>query len=93
MKDKIVSILTLAVITEGIIAYLEHFWVNGNFEFNMLFSMLLGIVIAVAYKIDLPSCLNLTSPIPYFGSVLTGILISRGSNYLYDILNVIKGIK
>lgn len=33
--------------------------------------MLLGIVIAVAYKIDLPACLSLTSPVPYFGSVLT----------------------
>lgn len=52
----------------------------------MFFSLILGILVAVAYKVDLPSYFNLKSDIPYIGSVLTGILLSRGSNYIFDLL-------
>ena len=53
----------------------------------MPFSIALGVVIAVAYKLDLPAHFNLESQIPYVGCVLTGILLSRGSNYIFDLLN------
>ena len=48
---------------------------------------------SVSYKLDLPKHLGLKSSIPYIGSILTGILISRGSNYLFDILKVITNEK
>ena len=53
----------------------------------MLFSIILGVTIAVAYKLDLPAYFNLTSEIPYVGCILTGILLSRGSNYIFDLLD------
>ena len=93
MDNKIMSILSLAVLTEGIITYFKEFFVNGDVSFSMLFSIILGIVIAIAYKLDLPEYLDLKSSIPYVGSILTGVLISRGSNYLYDILKSITSIK
>lgn len=93
MDNKIISILSLAVLTEGIITYFKEFFVNGDVSFSMLFSIILGIVIAIAYKLDLPEYLDLKSSIPYVGSILTGVLISRGSNYLYDILKSITSIK
>ena len=93
MNDKIISIFSLAILTESIITYFKEFFVNGDFSFSMLFSIILGIVIAVAYKLDLPEYLDLKSSIPYVGNILTGILISRGSNYIYDILKTITSIK
>ena len=92
MNDKIISIFSLAILTESIITYFKEFFVYGDFSFSMLFSVILGVLIAVAYKLDLPEYLNLKSSIPYVGSVLTGILISRGSNYIYDILKSITNI-
>ena len=85
--------MSLAILTESIITYFKEFCLNGNFSFSILFSITLGILISLAYKLDLPEYLNLKSSIPYFGSILTGILISRGSNYLYDILKSITSIK
>ena len=55
----------------------------------MVFSIILGIAIAIIYKLDLPECFNLKSTVPYVGNILTGLLISRGSNYIYDIINTI----
>lgn len=87
MDNKTFSIVTFSIFIEGIITYINQFFVQENFCWQMLFSMVLGIVVAVAYKLDLPSYFNLKSDIPYIGCILTGILLSRGSNYLYDLLN------
>ena len=52
----------------------------------MILSMALGVFIAVAYKLDLPAFFNLKSEIPHIGCILTGILLSRGSNYIFDLM-------
>lgn len=93
MNNKIVEIISFSILIESIITYFKEFFVNGDFSFSMLFSIILGIVIAIAYKLDLPEYLDLKSSISYVGNILTGILISRGSNYIYDILKAITNIK
>ena len=87
MENKTFGIVTFAVLIEAIITYFNEFYVQGNICWQMIFSMVLGVIIAVAYKLDLPSYFNLSSDIPYVGFILTGILLSRGSNYMYDLLN------
>ena len=86
MENKTVEITSFAILIEAIITYFNQFFVQENFCWQMLFSVVLGIVIAVAYKLDLPAHFNLNSQIPYVGCVLTGILLSRGSNYLFELL-------
>ena len=86
MENKTTGIASLAILIEASITYFNQFFVQENFCWQMLFSVVLGIVIAVAYKLDLPAHFNLNSQIPYVGCVLTGILLSRGSNYLFELL-------
>ncbi len=86
MENKTTGIASLAILIEAIITYFNQFFVQENFCSQTLFSVVLGIVIAVAYKLDLPAHFNLNSQIPYVGCVLTGILLSRGSNYLFELL-------
>ena len=86
MENKTVGIASFAILIEAIITYFNQFLVQENFCWQMLFSIALGIVIAVAYKLDLPAHFSLNSQIPYVGCVLTGILLSRGSNYIFDLL-------
>ncbi len=92
MENKVFGIVAFAVLIEGIISYISEFFVHGSFCWEMFLSLLLGIAVAVAYKLDLPAQFNLTSEIPYFGCVLTGILLSRGSNYLSDLLSKLMNL-
>ena len=89
MENKTFSIVTFAILIEAIITYCNEFYVQGNICWQMIFSLTLGIVVAVAYKLDLPAYFDLKSDIPYIGCVLTGILLSRGSNYLFDLISKI----
>ena len=87
MENKTFGIMTFAILIEGIITYINQFLVQESFCWQMALSLALGILVAVAYKLDLPSYFNLNSDIPYVGCILTGILLSRGSNYIFDLLN------
>lgn len=92
MNQDISKMIMTAILVEGIITYFNEFFVSGNAPWQMILSLALGIIIAIAYKLDLPKYLGLQSDISYVGSVLTGILISRGSNYLYDLISKLAAI-
>ena len=87
MKQDVSKMVIITVLVEGIITYFNKFFVSGSAPWQMIFSLVLGIVVAIAYKFDLPRYLNMESNIPYVGCILTGILISRGSNYIYDLIS------
>ena len=91
MENKTFGIASFLI--EAIITYFNQFFVQENFCWQMLFSIALGIVIAVAYKLNLPAHFNLTSQIPHVGCVLTGILLSRGSNYIFDLISEVANIR
>lgn len=94
MNDNMIKIMSPSVIVESLITYFKEFFVYGYFSISMVFSsIILGISIAVIYKLDLPEYFNLKSTVPYVGNILTGLLISRGSNYIYDILKIVTYIK
>ena len=93
MDKKFFGLTSFAILIEGIITYISQFFVSGNFCWEMLFSISLGIIVAISYNLDLPEYFNIKSRIPYIGCILTGVLISRGSNYLYDLLKAITNIE
>lgn len=87
------GLFLLAVVVEGVITYIKEFFVKGNFKWEMLISILLGVFVAVAYGVDLLSMLGMKTGIPYIGSILTGILISRGSNYVCDLVKTLTAAR
>ena len=89
LENKIASIMPLAIIIEATITYINQFLVNGELCWEMFLSIILGIFISISYEIDIPKYLNLNSRIPYLSNILTGILISRGSNYTYYLMTKI----
>lgn len=52
-----------------------------------------GIFIAVCTGADIFAVVGVACTVPYAGIVTTGILCSRGSNYIYDIMSKITTSK
>lgn len=82
-------IICAAIIVEGIIAYVKTFFVDGKIQWQMITSLVLGIVVALAYSLDLLALCGLESNIPFIGQVLTGILLGRGANYIADLIKLL----
>ena len=83
------GVVFLAVIVEGIITYIKEFFVKGKFQWEMLISVAIGVLAAAAYQVDLLALAGMKTAVPCLGSILTGILISRGSNYIFDLIKAI----
>ncbi|NCP87095.1 MAG: hypothetical protein CO094_07735 [Anaerolineae bacterium CG_4_9_14_3_um_filter_57_17] len=58
---------------------------------SAIFSLAMGIVVCLFTNVDLFRELGLSGQIPYVGSVFTGIIASRGSNFAHDIFKYVNG--
>jgi len=79
--DMIAKIIVSAVVIEAIIEYFNAI-ISKRFHPRYILSIIFGSVFAVLYGVDLLSILGLETTVPYVGMVFTGILLSRGSNYI-----------
>ena len=85
------GILILATLAESLVEYLiapAADNVLGDKAWRELFmryvAALVGVALATTYRTDLLSMLGLTTPWPWVGWVITGILLGRGSNFVHD---------
>ena len=89
----IITILIMAILIEAIITYVKTWVVDKKFQWQMFAAVFLGILVCIAYGLDIPAAVGITSAIPYIGHIITGILISRGSNYIFDIIKKISSVR
>ncbi|OQY28859.1 MAG: hypothetical protein B6I38_08810 [Anaerolineaceae bacterium 4572_5.1] len=58
---------------------------------DAVIALIVGVVVCVATKVDLFAAVGLPiKAVPFLGAVLTGILASRGSNFVHDIFKFIE---
>jgi len=88
----LVTILILAITVEALIEYGKLIF-QKQINWKQLVALVLGVLLAVAANVDLYVLVGVTFIIPYVGVVLTGIIFSRGANYVADFLKMIQGIK
>lgn len=92
MNPEVVKIITLATINEALTEYL--FSDVPAFERHIKkLSMVIGIIVAVLFKADLFPLIGIESIYPIASYVLTGILISRGSNLINTLMELVKNFK
>lgn len=87
------SLIFVSIIIEGLISYGKTLVSEKKLQWPVVISMALGVLCAVAFGIDIFDLAGIEAHIPYVGMVLTGVLLSRGSNYVSDILGSIGSIK
>lgn len=92
MEKTTFEIVAFSILIESLITYYKEIFTEGNVPWEIVVSLILGEIVAIAYNLDLPAYFNLNSKIPYVGCILTGILISRGSNYVFDIIKRLTNV-
>ncbi len=87
----IVKVIILSLLAEAIWENLRMTFEDGKFSVNRLGALIVSVIVAVCTKIDLFELLEFNM-LPVLGSILTGILISRGANVLHDLLKKIQSL-
>lgn len=87
------SIIVMSILIEAIITYTKTLVIEKNIQWQIIAAVILSIVICLLYGLDIPALVGIKSPVPYVGSIITGILVSRGSNYIYDLIKTLTSKK
>ena len=85
----IVQVIVLAMLVEAVWETLKMLWQSGKFSIDRAGALSVGLLLAIGTRLDLLELIKITVYIPYLGIVLTGILISRGANFVHDLIKSI----
>lgn len=86
-------IIIVSILAESIWETLKMTWQNGKVSIDRIGALVVSLVLTLGTKMDLLDLLGLKTTIPYMGSILTGIIISRGSNFVHDLLTKVNNKK
>ena len=87
------KLILVAILVEAIWENFKMIWKDGKFNINMLGSLILGIVICIFAGLDLFNIIGIELNIPVLGCVFTGIIVSRGANFVNDLFDKLKSEK
>ena len=87
------QLVIVAILIEAIWENIKMIWQNGKFSIDKIGSLVISILICILSNIDIFPIVNLSIMVPVIGSILTGIIVSRGANFVHDLFNKISGDK
>ena len=85
------QLIIVAILVEAIWENIKMIYDKDKFNISMIGSLVLGIIVCVIFKIDIFPIVGLNAAIPFVGSIFTGIIVSRGANFVNDLLKRLKG--
>lgn len=87
---EITTLLIVAILVEAIWENLKSIWDNG-FNINRIGSLILAMIICILTRLDLFAIVGISLSVPYVAYILTGIIVSRGANFVNDLFGRIRG--
>lgn len=85
------QLIIIAILVEAIWENLKILYDKNKININMIGSLILGILVCVLAQIDIFALVGITLKLPIVGYVLTGIICSRGANFVNDLFKKVKG--
>lgn len=84
--EKLLMLVVVAIIAESVWETLKMTWQDGKVKVDRVGALVVSMLIVFGTRLDMLSLLGIETVIPFLGIILTGILISRGSNFIHDLL-------
>lgn len=87
------QLIIIAILVEAIWENLRMIWDQGKFSINKIGSLLISIFVCALANIDIFPIIGVPIMIPVVGSILTGIIVSRGANFVNDLFSKLTNNK
>lgn len=84
------QLVLAAILVEAIWENCKMIWKDGKFNVNMIGSLVLGIIVCSFAGLDLFKIVGIGLNIPVLGCILTGIIVSRGANFVNDLFKKLQ---
>lgn len=84
------QLIIIAILVEAIWENLKMVYDKQKINVNMIGSLLLSIIVCVLAQINIFEIVGISLIYPVVGYVLTGIICSRGANFINDLFSKLK---
>lgn len=87
------QIVIAAFLTETLLQTVKPLYdKEKGWHSDQIFAIIIGILVCLGAGVDLFSLAEIPLRVPYLGEILTGIIASRGSNVMHDIIKYLQGL-
>lgn len=87
------QLIIVAILVEAIWENIKMVYQEGKLSISMIGSLVISIIICVIANVDIFPVVGVSMSIPFIGSILTGIVVSRGANFVNDLFSKLKEVK
>ena len=87
------TLMVLAILAESVWETLKMTWQEGKASIDKIGALVVSIVITFGTGIDIMPMLGLSMKWGILGSILTATLISRGSNFIHELISKVSNVK
>ena len=87
------KLLVIAATLEAVWETCKMFWQEGKLSVDRVGSAVLGVFLCIAAGVDFFEMVQIPLSVKYAGMVLSGLLISRGANFIHDVLETLDGLR
>lgn len=89
--NEILRLVVLAFLVEAVWETLKMVYDKNKISISAIGALVVGIVVSLTVNFDVLMVLKFDPVIPYVGVVLSGVLISRGGNFVHEWIKKISG--
>lgn len=87
------KLLVIAATLEAVWETTKLFWEAGKLNIDRIGAAFLGIFLCLAAGVDFFALVGVPLAWPYVGMALSGLLVSRGANFVHDLLGVAENMR
>lgn len=87
------QLIIVAILVEAIWENIKMVYQEGKLSISRIGSLVISIIICVIANVDIFPVVGVSMSIPFIGSILTGIVVSRGANFVNDLFSKLKEVK
>ena len=87
------QLIIVAILVEAIWENIKMVYQEGKLSKSMIGSLVISVLICVVANVDIFPVVGVSMSIPFIGSILTGIVVSRGANFVNDLFSKLKEVK
>lgn len=83
--EMLLQIVVMGFLVEAVWETLKMVWQEGKIQIDRIGALFVGLAIAITINIDIFVAVGLNPIFHFVGIIATGILISRGGNFVHDL--------
>lgn len=89
--NELLILVTMGILVEAVVEVIKSIYNEGRVNYTVLLSIVVGILFAFTLRVDLFQLLGIEVHIAYVGTILSGLIVSRGANFVHDLLGKLQG--